>query len=228
MDHNRFDQFTKLFASRASRRAALAATFTGVAAASGARASATRQDATPVASPASSNQAEVEFLFVQQFDAGSWTPKDGEDGVYTLTLTGGADQTIAFSERPNRTVTTFPTDDLMGQIAFTPETPPNAAVAVQGPDGRDVIVVQLTGETYDAETNSVTYSATVLSTYESGTLSKLAGQQNDAELPAEFGAGSLFIDSVSRVCDDDCLVSCCGTTQAKCVKHLWGDECYHD
>ncbi len=229
MDHNRFDQLTKIFASRASRRAALAATFSGIAAASSARATVARQDATPAATPVASNQVEVEFLFVQQFDSGTWTPKEGEDGVYTLTLTGGTDQTIAFSDRPNRLVTTFPTDDLLGQIAFTPASPPNAAVAVQGPEGRDVIVVQLTGETFDTDTNSVTYSATVLSTYESGRLSKLAGQQNDAELPAEFGAGSLFIDSVSRVCDEDnCLVSCCGTTRARCVHFLDHDDCDHD
>ncbi len=190
-----------------------------------------RQDggsATP-ATPVSTNLVTVDFLFVQQFDSGTWQPSDAGDGTYTLTLTGAAEQTIAFSDAPTRTVTTFPTDDLLGVIGFTPDNLPNAALTVTGPDGHDAIVVELAGIDYDLDANSVTYTATVLPADDSGNLGAIARQQDDAELPAEFGAGSLFIDSVSRVCDnDDCLVTCCGTTHAKCIRHLWGDECNHD
>ena len=210
MNPVRFDGITKTLAARLARR----------------------QDggtaATP-ASPVSSNLVEVDFLFVQQFDSGTWQPSDAGDGTYTLTLSGAAAQTVAFADAPNRAVTTFPTDDLLGVIGFSPDNLPNAALTVTGPDGRDAIVVELAGIDYDLDTNSVTYTATVVPAADGGNLGAIARQQDDDQLPAEFGAGSLFIDSVSRVCDeDDCLVSCCGTTRAKCVRHLWGDECDHD
>ena len=204
METNRFDTISRLFASRTSRRHAVAGGLGLAAASIGGRVlaqDATPQVATPAVDPddphpsADDAKSDPEFLFVQPFDSGTWAPKTGEDGVYTLTLTGAAANTVYFSDRPERIVGLSPTQDFLDGLGFTPANPPNAAVVTEGDGGQqDVLVIELFNPVYDPDTSTLTYDAKVLADYGEPSLAHLARQQTDYELPEAFGAGSLFID----------------------------------
>ena len=201
MDSNRFDTISKLFASRKTRRSAIAGGI-GLAATATSLARVVAQDATPAVDPddphpgADDVQADPMFLFVQPFDTGAWAPKDGEDGVYTLTLTGAAANTIYFSDRPERIVGLSPTQTFLDGLGFTPENPPNAALVAPREDGegQEILVIELLNPRYNAQIETLTYDARVLADYGEHGLAHLANQQQDYEIGEAFGAGSLFID----------------------------------
>lgn len=201
MDHQQFDRLTRGVANRLSRRTALRGGGLGIASAlfgagsldAAAQASPVAE-ATPAGSELGSEAEDDASLFVQTFDSGTWAPKAGEDGVYTLTLTDAPEQVIGFSDRPQRQVGLIPTDTFLNELGFTLDNPPNAAVVIPGQDGNDVLVVELLNPVYDPDAGTVTYDAIILEGYEEEGLRYLAQQQNDYEIPAEFGSGSLFID----------------------------------
>jgi hypothetical protein len=259
MDANRFDTISKLFADRKTRRAAITGGIGLAATAVAGRALA--QDGTPVATPAldpndphpsaDSAKAKTEFLFVQPFDAGTWAPKAGEDGVYTLTLTGAAANTVYFSDRPERVVGITPNQQFLDGLGFTPNNPPNAAVVAtrEDEDDQEVLVIELLNPAYDAEAQTLTYDARVLADYGEHGLAHLAIQQQDYELGETFGAGSLFIDDCAAQnvrCLDIITEEIYGTLPAKfcydptqntCVPcqpdstmacgDAFPDQCYH-
>src|SRR5215207_272633 len=203
MDSNRFDQLTRTFGTRLSRRRALTVGAAGLATAALARtASGTiAQDATPQAA-ASEHPT---FLFVQLADSGTWTPKPDEEGVYLLTLAGTGEQTLYFSDRPDRIVGTLPTDQFLNALGFSPVEPPNAAVVVTTPEGtRDVLVVELFNPVYtrtfgeDGE-EFLTYEAIVLNSYVGEGLEEWVPQADDDQLPSEFTNVSLFIDDCADI-----------------------------
>jgi hypothetical protein len=232
MDTNRFDTISKIFASRRTRRSAVASGVGLAAAAIGGRALA--QDATPA--PVSEDPhpsadittAKTEFLFVQPFDAGTWTPKAGEDGTYTLTLTGAAANTVYFSDRPERIFGVTPNQQFLDGLGFTPANPPNAAVVAQreGGDDQEVLVIELLNPQYDADTQTLTYDAKVLADYGEHGLAHAALQQQDYELGETFGAGSLFIDDCDPV-DIECFTKSDGTVVGLYTQEMcWvGDQC---
>jgi hypothetical protein len=198
MDSTRFDRLTMALGTRLSRRRALAG---GVASLSAAALSsrllpASAQDATPEAA-VTENPA---FLFVQLADSGTWTPKPDEEGIFFLTLSGTGEQTLYFSDRPERIVGTVPTDQFLDALGFTPANPPNAAVLVTTPEGqRDVLVVELFNPLYtrtfgDEGEEFLTYEAVVLNSYQGEALDEWVPQPEDHELPSEFTTVSLFID----------------------------------
>jgi hypothetical protein len=177
----------------------------------------TAQDATPIASPGASPAASPaagagpEFLFVQVFAEGTWTPKPDDDGVYLLTLTGHTAQTIYFSDRPERIVGTLPTREFLDRLGFTPTDSPNAAVVAQTADGGEaVLVVELFDPLYAEDTGdgggvSVTYTARVLDGEPGERLSPLAARQGNAQLPEAFGPASLFVDGPTSCSDGQVL-----------------------
>lgn len=187
MNQSRFDTISRLFAKRESLA----------------------QDATPGAvitsdttdphASADEVTPKPELLFVQSFTSGAWKPKEQEDGVYTLTLTGTAASTIYFSDRPDRIFGQMPTTDFLERLGFTPANPPNAALVTQGENGSDqeVLVIELLNPTYDGETLS--YDARVLADYDESSLAHAAVQQQDYKLSETFSEGGLFIDGL-----DDC------------------------
>lgn len=198
MDNARFDRLTVSLGAKLTRRRALAMGAASVAAAGLAHAAgpAIAQDATPEAQVTE----HPAFLFVQLADSGTWEPKPGEDGVYLLTLAGTGEQTLYFSDRPDRIVGTVPTDQFLDALGFTPVEPPNAAVVVTTPDGtRDVLVVELFNPVYtrtfgDNGEEFLTYEAIVLNSYTGEALEEWVPQADDDQLPSEFTDVSLFID----------------------------------
>ena len=202
MDTSRFDTISRLFATRGTRRAAIGGSL-GLAATSAMGKHVIAQQGTPqVATPAVAASGEEgttlpQFLFVQPFDSGAWAPKDGDDGTYSLTLTGAAASTIYFSDRPEREVGLVPNQKFLDGLGFTPANPPNAAIVAtqDGSESQDVLVIELFNPVYDASAGTLTYDARVLADYDAPGLASLAEQQTDAQLDEAFGEGSLFIDS---------------------------------
>lgn len=178
-----------------TRRSAIGAA--GAAAASVAVAPLARaQEATPVsATPVAGTAGDkLFFMFVQTAQAGSFMPKDGEEGVYQVTLEGADAQTIYFSDRPDRIVGNLPTDQFLDGLGFSPENPPNAAIVAQTDAGEDILVVELLNPVWDGAARTLTYDVRVLADYQDDGLGHLAEQQEGAELPTSFGHTSLFID----------------------------------
>lgn len=202
MDTARFDRLTMSLGTKLTRRRALALGAASVAAAGLARtAPAVAQDATPEAQVTE----HPAFLFVQLADSGTWAPKPGEDGVYQLTLAGTGEQTLYFSDRPDRIVGTMPTDQFLDSLGFTPVEPPNAAIVVTTPEGeRDVLVVELFNPVYtrtfgDDGAEFLTYDAMVLNAYTGEALEEWVPQADDDQLPSEFTDVSLFIDDCAGI-----------------------------
>ena len=199
MDSTRFDRFTKTFGRRLTRRETLAVSAAALTTFGLAKGGLAAQEATPDASP-EAVELGPSFLFVQLAERGSWVPKPDEPGVYLLTLYGASNQTIYFSDRPDRIVGTVPTDRFLGALGFTPGEPPNAAAVVQTPDGeRDVLVVELFNPVYtqvfgENGEDALTYEAKVLAGYQGEGLAEWVPQADDDQLPQDFTQISLFID----------------------------------
>ena len=197
MDSARFDTLTRLLANRTSRRT----TFAAAAAAALTPVIAGAQDATPVAVEASPVPVLDDdfpvFLFVQTFTQGSWQP-GGEDGLYTLTLSGVSSGTIAFSDRPERIVTLVPMQTFLNGLGFTPSNPPNAALVIGTDDGASVVILELTAPVYDADTATLTYITKILAidTLEASGYGFTTDPLGPDTYPPEFGPASLFIDSL--------------------------------
>jgi hypothetical protein len=126
------------------------------------------------------------------------TPTPGGGADFLLTLEGHAGGTIYFSDRPDRIFGESPTQAFLDGLGFTPANPPNAALVAQTDDGtEDVAILELLDPTYDADTGTLTYGATLLGEYEGEGLAHVATRQQDDALPQTFGRSSLFIDSCS-------------------------------
>lgn len=203
MHHQRFDRLTKALAGRLSRRRAIAHGAAGSAAVAlagvdrrhpGARAA---QPATPApGGTPTAGAGSPALLFVQTFQAGSFAPEAGAEGVFTLTLTGGHGHTVYFSDRPDRTYGMAPTPRFFERMDFGPANPPNAALVLQAaPDDEMVVVLELTAPSYDEADGTVTYRAAVLTEFDH--LQGVVQQRpvDHLDLPARFGAANLFIDS---------------------------------
>jgi hypothetical protein len=205
MDAHSFDAFARQFSrSRATRRATIGAAIAGFAAAALGR-SAAAQDATPATA-----DDYPQFLFVQLAEQGTWRPSPDEEGVFLLTLNGASDQTVYFSDRPQRIVGTVPTTQLFEVLGFTPQNAPNAALVVSDETGqRDVLVVELfdpvVTEAFGSDTGkSIVYKARVLGEFAGSNLEAWQSAQDDAQLDHTFTDISLLIDD----CPD--LVWCNG------------------
>ena len=161
-------------------------------------------EAIAASSPVASQEGgdRVTLLLVQTFASGSWAPQPNATDVFTLTLTGHVDQTVWFSDRPTRLTGSLPTQELLAGPLFDPDDPPNAALVIGGAPGEEeVVVVELTNPAYDAAAATLTYDAMPLSEGGHGDLAGLAAQQQDAEVPASFGPGALFIDDIWCILD---------------------------
>jgi hypothetical protein len=181
-----------------TRRTAFAASLGGLAAlgAAGMTGSLARQ-ATPVATPVVA--VDAAFLFVQAgFTSG--TLADNGDGTYLLTLLDAPAQTVYFSDRPDRIAGALPTGRFLEVLDFDGGDPPNAALVIQvDAENTDVIVFELTAPVYDARVASLTYTATLLQGFDQFVKTGVGFVEEPLTadtLPQEFGACSLFIDSL--------------------------------
>jgi hypothetical protein len=198
MDATRIDRIAKHFADRRlSRRRVLRRGGAGIAAgalATGSVRQATAQDAAPAETETPGQTKR--FLFVQSFQSGSVTPKEGVEGTFTLTLEQELGQTIYFSDRPERIVGATPTARFLGSLGFSPDNPPNAAlVAEVGPGDEVIAVVELFDPAYDEAARRLAYDARPLQDWENRLDVGFDEAPADlAQLAPRFGAAHLFID----------------------------------
>ena len=213
MDSGRFDRFVRSFGFRLNRRQAMLA---GVALVGASLSRVAAQEATPSPLAIGGESSSVEefhevreFLFVQTFESGTWSPHPDQEGLFLLTLLGGTAQTIYFSDRPDRITGSVPTQQFLDGLGFSPQNPPNAALVAPLSDGtQDVVVIELLNPEYDpgaADGPALTYEARVLEIYDGEGLAHLEAQQTDAMIPETMNQVSLFIDDCPSFdwCIDD-------------------------
>lgn len=138
------------------------------------------------------------FLWVQTATNGTITG-DGEELV--LTLEGVPDHLIRFTDRPMRDADVVaPEDTARRWSEFFATSAPNATLTYQldGSDAPSVLALTLGQPTYDQEAATMTYPATVLG-LEPDHLPDATRTVDtpEVEIPEEFGAASLFIDSAT-------------------------------
>jgi hypothetical protein len=174
-------------------------------------------------------------MFVQTAQNGTWGPKAGEDGVYTLTLTGLSAQTVYFSDRPSRVVGQMQTAQFLSGLGFTPVNPPNAALVTTSSNGdADVLVIELFNpvftENVDPSGSTLVYDARVLENFDESRLADVAGEQNAEAIPADFIGASLFIDDCpdgAGVCNNAAGEGQGPTLSTGCCFHLFDGALCH-
>ena len=121
---------------------------------------------------------------------------------YTLTLKGISEQTVYFSDRPQRDAGQVSTKRFVEGSCFNSENPPNAAIDVmEGDESSDLVIVELFDPRYDASEKSLQYTVRIIG--ESNLSTDSFNKRADALLPEEFGAAAVFIDSCP-----DWMISC--------------------
>lgn len=142
---------------------------------------------------------DASWLFVQAGFASGTLAGNG-DGTFLLTLLNAPAQTVYFSDRPNRIAGAMPTERFLEVLDFDGGDPPNAALVIQiDAENTDVIVFELTAPVYDAGVNSLAYTATLLEGFDQFQETGVGFVEEPLTadtLPREFGASSLFIDSL--------------------------------
>jgi hypothetical protein len=218
MQPTRFDRLSQSLGARLTRRVTVA-TSIGSASAITILQSSRASQATPVASPVASPTTVTPgptFLYVQSFGGGTLTK--ATDGVdrFLLVLEDAPASTIAFADRPSRKVNAFPTDTLPEAISFDPGDPPNAALVTTSDTGETmVIVVEMLEPTYDPVAHTLSYPVSDLDDFSLIDDGLAASVRSVHDMPARFGAASLFIDSgdgdgcggALAICGDDS--DCC-------------------
>lgn len=131
------------------------------------------------------NMTEIEFLAIQRAQSGSISETNAT--TYTLELSNVSNETILFSDRPERIVTSVSTSDFIGSWTTGPDSfavdAPNDALIVEDIQSGQLEtgVIESFDPIYDANTNTLTYTITA----ENGT---------SIDLPGEFGQSVLVTD----------------------------------
>jgi len=203
MDGVRFDEVSKLFAARRlTRRRALrqfgagglAAGLLGAAGLDAAAQGTPQAGATPSAAAIEASKPTT-FMFVQSFAAGALTPQSGKPNMFTLTLKRGLEQTVYFSDRPERLFGLVPTDQFLKGLGFSPANPPNAAlVAHQGPGRAELVVLELFSPHYDAANEVLTYDVQILQDTRHTPLHFTEAPVTQLGRGRTYGSSALFID----------------------------------
>jgi len=115
-------------------------------------------------------------------------------------LNNVANETILFSDRPERIVTTVSTNDFVGNWStgsnsFAADAPNDALIVENTETGElETAVIESLNPVYDTTANTLTYTIT-------------AENATSINMPSEFGQTVLVIDSQAR-CDFSWPVGC--------------------
>jgi hypothetical protein len=135
------------------------------------------------------------YLFVQTVRGGTFRPAGGGD--YILSLAGVDPHALYFTDRPSIDSGVIPQTTLLKALFRRGASPPNAAIDIAGAGrNQDVTAVQLRNPRYDAKSRSLVYRARPLHDLTDTNLAHY-DDRLDARIPARFGSGSLFIDSLA-------------------------------
>jgi hypothetical protein len=134
----------------------------------------------------------VSNLYVQEAEGGTLAKGQGQG--YVLTLNGVSLKTTVFHDRPVRTAEVVDTAAFVdGWKSTFGSSSPNAALTFKT-DAENAAVFSLSNPVYDPASNTLTYEATDIPA-EKGSEGVTSTGKTLSQLPAEFGASSLFIDS---------------------------------
>ncbi len=152
------------------------------------------------AQPAAATEAPV-MMFVQNAQSGTLTEVAEDKGTYKLLLEGVAEETIAFSDRPNRIVIAVSTEKFLASPVFRSVDTPNAALEIFGAnESEDVMVLQMQDPVYDKDKATLTYLVRPLETPSHARA--VFNKRHDRSLPTSFGPAALFIDNLQASCRD--------------------------
>jgi hypothetical protein len=128
---------------------------------------------------------------------------------------GHAGNTVYFSDRPQRLTGDAPTAHVFDLVFGGKTAAPNAALVADLPWQHDaVFILELTHPQTDATTQTLTYDASLLPTYQGEHLQPPAAKQAARPVAPRtgvtFGTASLFIDAAVVGDCPDMTVHCCG------------------
>ncbi|GKS61539.1 hypothetical protein YTPLAS21_09970 [Candidatus Nitrosocosmicus sp.] len=129
---------------------------------------------------------EVEFLSIQHAKSG--LIYENNTTSYLLKLKNVSNETVLFSDRPDRIVESISTSDFIGNWTVGPNSftadPPNAVLVYEDMQtgNLDTVTIELFNPNYDTNTNTLTYMIVT----ENGT---------SINLPVEFGQSIMVIDA---------------------------------
>jgi hypothetical protein len=149
--------------------------------------------ATANATDSANNMTEANFLFIQSAQSGSVS--EVNDTTSNVELNDVSDETIFFSDRPDRIVGSANTTDFIGNWSLGPDNfavdPPNAVLVVDDEiqQRQDYAIIELFNPQYDPEANTLRYDIIA----ENATTTSI-------DLPSEFGQSTLVIDDETEEC----------------------------
>ena len=126
----------------------------------------------------------MEFLAAQQAQSGSISEINST--AFSLQLNNVSDNTLLFTERPERIVTSVDTSDFignwsLGQNSFVVDAP-NAIIVVEDNNTQQkMAVIELSKPVYDIDKKTLTYEI-------------IPDNTTSLDLPNEFGQSTLVID----------------------------------
>jgi len=150
------------------------------------------QQATPPA------DASLDLLVVQSFDSGRLAPVAGGAGLATLTFEPPMRDALYFTERPNRLVGSYATNELLALVRQAETDPVNGVAEGPVPGGGEVqlVVEVLQGELDPAGT--VRYEVRLLGEADQTNLTLEAAARPALVAPIDLGHGHLFIDGLGQ------------------------------
>jgi hypothetical protein len=149
--------------------------------------------ATANATDSDNNMTEANFLFIQSAQSGSVS--EVNDTTSVVELNDVSEETIFFSDRPDRIVGSANTTDFIGNWSLGPDNfavdPPNAVLVVDDEiqQRQDYAIIELFNPQYDPEANTLRYDIIA----ENATTTSI-------DLPSEFGQSTLVIDDETEEC----------------------------
>ncbi len=154
--------------------------------------SAVANQATPPAESA------LDLLVVQSFDSGRLAPEAGSTDLATLAFEQPLRDALYFSERPNRVVGSYATEELLEIVRQAGPDPVNAALIADLEAGGEVQVVVelLQGEINTAGT--VNYAVRLLGEADHTSLALEESSLSELVEPIQLGRGHLFIDGLGQ------------------------------
>lgn len=146
-------------------------------------------------------EAAGSLLAVVNAQGGSFEPTDGGDDTYELVLTDVDPSAVWFADRPQRGVGTFTIDEL-NEVFFEDQASPNAALEARPADSdrgdgdAELVVVELSEASWDAEAATLTLQARLLGADEVAETSTFfeRAEQASGQVPSDLGPAALFID----------------------------------
>lgn len=147
------------------------------------------------------------LLFVHTGTSG--TIQSSTNGTYTISIIGVPDAVVWFSDRPEREAGTMSIDGFLNawnHFGFT-DVPPNATLELFfEKDHIDTVIAELDNPIWDADTKTMTYTATLLKEVENDRYQPFK-EISEKQLPETFDFVSVFIDNADAKIINGCLIA---------------------